>query len=214
MCWCVTFTPAMTGRQPVLRRRQWRVKPSQSAPSWVRCPPAGPQSLLQGRSTSGVEWAGPTSSEHLGPAEGPAHIDQSSLLLFHMRTRGKTMFVLCVTEEIPTCPRFNPALPYLTTRKHSVIHTVLLSTSNQSSGSDEPSQHFCHLPPVWRNPCSPAPSSTAVSLGFVGSVFSWRGAMITVCYNGAGKQRITRTTISVETRRLFSSPPPPPLPCL
>lgn len=63
------------GRQPALRPGQRRVEPSQSAPGGVRCPPARPQPPLQGRTAEGVERAGPSSSGHLSPAEGPTHIN-------------------------------------------------------------------------------------------------------------------------------------------
>lgn len=71
----VELRSVIPGRQPALRPGQRRVEPSQSAPGRVRRPPARPQSPLQGRTAEGVERAGPSSSGHLSPAEGPTHIN-------------------------------------------------------------------------------------------------------------------------------------------
>lgn len=65
-----------TGRQPVLRRGQWRVEPPQPASGRVWRPPALHQPPLQGRAAEGMERAGPSPSEHLIAAEGPALINQ------------------------------------------------------------------------------------------------------------------------------------------
>lgn len=72
--------PAMAGWQLVCRPGQWRVEPSKSAPGGVWCPPSRPQSPVQGRTAQGVERPGAPCSEHLRPAEGPTHINQTPKL--------------------------------------------------------------------------------------------------------------------------------------
>lgn len=81
--WSVIFAPVLAG--PAHWPRQRRVKPSQSAPGGVWCPPARPQPPFQGRAAEGVEWTSPSSSGHLSSAEGPTHVSPPKLPDFVMR---------------------------------------------------------------------------------------------------------------------------------